>query len=278
MRDLVEGNFLHNASGLLPFRRKNVKSPVTKPCVGLVTPGQAAASQSQSLFFTQLPPEVRALIYAELLRGAASVVHIVKKIKKRVDYVKCKGKCSMEYNFKCQAGTEDGNNGGTLLLLRTCQKAHLEATPTLYTLSTFDFRSFDAFIILSLIALPQTWNSIRKLHLKWHFGYRLWCGHEDQRLKDDPVWMKVWEIMAKMTGLTDIQVDLDAYLEDGVLSAGIEAEVFKPLLGVRQAGRFDVRVTWPGRTGREGHEVREEPFRLMRITKEANRNIVKPTR
>lgn len=93
--------------------------------------------------------------------------------------------------------------------------------------------------------------------------------------------MKVWEIMAKMKGLTDIQVDLDAYLEDGVLSAGIEAEVFKPLLGVRQAGRFDVRVTWPGRTGREGHEVREvreEPFRLLRITKEANRNIVKPTR
>ena len=90
--------------------------------------------------------------------------------------------------------------------------------------------------------------------------------------------MKVWEIMARMRGLTDIQVDLDAYLEDGVLSAGIEAEVFKPLLAVRQAGRFDVRVTWPGRAGRDGDEVREEPFRLMRITNEADRNVVKPTR
>ena len=90
--------------------------------------------------------------------------------------------------------------------------------------------------------------------------------------------MKVWEIMARMRGLTDIQVDLDAYLEDGILSAGIEAEVFKPLLEVRQAGRFDVRVTWSGRTGRDGDEVREEPFRLMRITKEADRNVVKPTR
>ena len=125
MHDLVEANFLRNASRLLPFRRKNVKSTVPKQYVGLVTPGQAAASQSQSLFFTQLPPEVRALIYAELLRGAADVVHIVKKTKKRVDYVRCKGKCSMEYNFKCQAGTEARNNGGILPLLRTCQKAYV---------------------------------------------------------------------------------------------------------------------------------------------------------
>lgn len=142
MHDLVEGNFLRNASGLLPFRRKNVKSAVTKPCVGLVIPGQAAASQSQSLFFTQLPPEVRALIYAELLRGAARVVHIVNKLKKRVDYVKCKGKCSMEYNFKCQAGTEDGNNGGTLLLIRTCQKAYVPLPQTKFSTQLTFFQLF----------------------------------------------------------------------------------------------------------------------------------------
>ena len=82
-----------------------------------------------------------------------------------------------------------------------------------------------------------------------------------------------------MKGLRDIQVDLDAYLEDGVLSAEVEEEVFRPLLEVRQAGRFDVRVTWPV-VGRRDREVgRGEPFRLVRwTTTEADCNIVSPVR
>lgn len=48
--------------------------------------------------------------------------------------------------------------------------------------------------------------------------------------------------MARTRGLRDIQLDLDAYLEDWMLSAEVEEEVFRPLAGVRQVRSLDFRV------------------------------------
>ena len=86
------------------------------------------------------------------------------------------------------------------------------------------------------------------MHLQWHFGHTLWAFQEKPgRRIYDPGWVKVWNILSYMQNLREVYVDLDAYLEEeaDTLTALIEAEVFEPLMRVRAASRFVVKITWP---------------------------------
>lgn len=65
------------------------------------------------------------MIYHEVVKGEVDVVHIVKKGKKQLDYVRCKGRCAMVFNFQCMAGMKDVGSELLLFLLRTCQKAYI---------------------------------------------------------------------------------------------------------------------------------------------------------
>ena len=66
--------------------------------------------------------------------------------------------------------------------------------------------------------------------------------------------------MARMRGLCEVQVDLDAYLESETLSPQIEAEVFEPMLAVTKASHFVVHVSWPSDT----NHLFDIPFRIIR--------------
>ena len=67
-----------------------------------------------------------------------------------------------------------------------------------------------------------------------------------------------------MEGLTIIDVDLDAYLEYPSMTPIAEAEIFIPLLVVRRATDFVVKLTWPG----PGNTILPNaPFRLERQTR-----------
>ncbi len=149
----------------------------------------------------------------------------------------------------------------------------IEANPVLYTATTFDFRSFPAYLLASTLLPAHTFSSICSIHLKYHFGYRLWCGHPDnyyQRPREDPVWNQAWEIMKGMEELRSVVVDLDAYLEDGRVGRKLEREVLGGLGAVRfrggGEGGFVVRVTWEG-DGGEGaeEECGKGTFRLVRV-------------
>ena len=82
--------------------------------------------QWQTLFFTRLPPELRILVYHELARDAPSVVHILKKTKKKIEFVKCKGeRCQMVYNYQCQpnsSGSGATDRMSLLPFLLSCRK------------------------------------------------------------------------------------------------------------------------------------------------------------
>lgn len=141
--------------------------------------------------------------------------------------------------------------------------SYTEAIDTLYEDHLFDFRSFEAFTLLSLTLLPQRWNAIRKIHLKWHFGYELWCGQGSERRKHGSAWNKVWQTMSRMKGLRDIQVDLDAYLETETLSPMVEADVLAPLMAVTTAPNFVIKASWP--LGPEpSAPMTKTPYRLLR--------------
>ena len=78
---------LRNASKFLFLRRK----PPTPSTMSQGAPSTLPNPQWQSPFFTTLPPELRILIYHELARDVLSVVHILKKNEKKIEFVKCKG-------------------------------------------------------------------------------------------------------------------------------------------------------------------------------------------
>lgn len=54
-------------------------------------PKQKTYDQSQSALFSKLPGEVRAMIYREVLCGPVPIVHIVKKGRRKLGYVRCRG-------------------------------------------------------------------------------------------------------------------------------------------------------------------------------------------
>lgn len=95
---------------------------------------QQTADQSQSAFFANLPLEIRLIIYQEVLSGQEDVVHVIKKPKKLLGLIRCKGKCAMAFNYKCRAGellhdyysplsTSVGPDQGLWFLLQTCRRA-----------------------------------------------------------------------------------------------------------------------------------------------------------
>lgn len=131
----------------------------------------------------------------------------------------------------------------------------------MYSYITFDFRSFNEFILLSHTALPRTWNSIRRVHLKWHFGMRLWDGNCDPRQIHGPEWLKVWEIMATMAQLRAVHIALDAYVDNITLNPLTEVEVLTPLMKMTQVQDFVVTVSWPGDLGPS--LLGATPFRLL---------------
>ncbi|KAK0514043.1 hypothetical protein JMJ35_003765 [Cladonia borealis] len=240
------------------------------------TPSPPPNQQWQSLFFATLPPELRTLIYHELARDGPSVVHIMKKSTKQIDFVRCRaGKCEMEYNYKCcplpcaSSGTNRPNLPPFLL---SCRKGNIEANPVLYSATIFDFRSFQTYLLASTLLPPHTFSSISSIHLKYHFGYRLWWEDPDNYVKRpwrDPVWNQVWDIIKGMEELRNVIVDIDAYLEYGKLSWETERDLFERLgtVKLRSGGErgFVVRVNWDGDGGEGPDEgLGRGTFRLVR--------------
>lgn len=117
--------FLRNATKFLLLRRK----PTSPSNLIQGAPSPPPNPQWQTLFFTSLPPELRILIYHELARDAPFVVHILKKTKKKIEFVKCYGeRCEMIYNYQCQPNSR--GSGATdrmslLPFLLSCRKGYV---------------------------------------------------------------------------------------------------------------------------------------------------------
>ena len=117
--------FLRNATKFLLLRRKPPPPSTMTQRDSFAPPNP----QPQALFFTRLPLELRILIYHELARDAPSVAHVLKKTKKKIEFVKCKGeRCEMVYNYQCQPNS--GVSGATdrmslLPFLLSCRKGYV---------------------------------------------------------------------------------------------------------------------------------------------------------
>lgn len=73
------------------------------------------------------------MIYLEVLHSGTDVVHVTKKPRKPLEMIRCKDRCSMEYNYRCSAGEwvsivappvkpRGRSEDGLLPLLQSCRK------------------------------------------------------------------------------------------------------------------------------------------------------------
>ena len=134
----------------------------------------------------------------------------------------------------------------------------------LYGYYLFDFRSFDALNAYSDPLLPQRWDMIRKVRLKYHFGYHFWTVDPSSidPPKFDPSWHNIWENLSRSPGLHDLQVDLHANLKHYFMPPLTEAEVFKTLMTMKVASKFIVKVSWLGHP--DSSAALDAPFHLER--------------
>ena len=161
----------------------------------------------------------------------------------------------------------------TFGVIERANPRNIEANPVLYTATTFDFRSFQTYLLASTLLPPRTFSSIRSIHLKYHFGYSLWWDDPDNYYVKRPVrnqvWNQAWEVIKGMEELKNVIVDCDAYLGYGRVGRETERDLFERLGAVRLRGGgesgFVVRVTWDG-DGGEGSEegLGTGTFRMVR--------------
>ena len=109
-------------------RKRSLTLPLSE-----ATPYQSTLEQSKSAFMSKLPPEIRTMIYKMALDCGVDVVHVMKKQRRPLEFVRCKGVCEMDYNYRCS--TSDNSGGveaplskelvvykGLLPLLQICRK------------------------------------------------------------------------------------------------------------------------------------------------------------
>lgn len=154
--------------------------------------------QSQSMFMSRLPLEVRIMIYEEVLCRPVDVVHITTRKNGKLGYFRCKAEDGRCRGLECFHGpnddlystwrtrdkdlfstwspsdTPDMEDGGLLALLQSCRQVYTEVISILYTQNTFSFTELPVFLDFASAVLPESLNSVQSLQFEYTL-YRELC-------------------------------------------------------------------------------------------------------
>ncbi|KAI9845111.1 MAG: hypothetical protein M1838_001900 [Thelocarpon superellum] len=179
-------------------RRRGAAAPVTvkRRKRALTPPRWTAPSrkaqrtywQSECVLFAKLPPEVRRLIWLACLGGMTLRLNMWDR------RISCDGPPS-----------DDPHRIRPLSLLLTCRRVYAEAIDLLYASNQFELGNPDCLERLPRLLLPQRMHAIRRLRFTWHLSEPPFCG--GSRYKDT-VWTIIWQVLASMKGLRELQVEL----------------------------------------------------------------------
>ena len=228
-------------------------------------------SQSQSLFFSRLPPEIRQQIYLHTL--GEKTIHLVPK-HSRLDHVLCtesyypnlsshacwiirSTSASIGVAYILREKNWSGAGDGLLNLLQTCRKIYSEAVHVLYARNTFDVPTPESIILLADTVHQDRLNNIRSIHMSWDFC-RIWStGALPPQEKH--YWDKSWAILSTIENLRHLRV----LLQDGSspMTSSFEKEMFEPAWSVELAQKWDIITRW----GDTGADFGGAPFRVVRI-------------
>ncbi|KAF2811781.1 uncharacterized protein BDZ99DRAFT_497429 [Mytilinidion resinicola] len=229
-----------------------------------------------------LPLELREMIYKAVLGN--DVMHVIHK-ENKLGHLRCKansekacpkrwhgvGPCADSCwgvvdssNIWMPVEEPQGSDGDVLPLLQTCRQVYSEAFPLLYSTNTFSFIDLDCLRYLSATILPSRFNAIKSLRIEWYLTWPLYDVFAQRMLfntalyppHDEATWEDIWRIIAGMTGLQRLRVDLKYF--DGFRDNECEQKMLAPLRQVKGLKEFDVYLGWKGK------DVTGAPFKLTR--------------
>ncbi|MCJ1479384.1 hypothetical protein MMC13_008069 [Lambiella insularis] len=219
---------------------------------------QQTCDQRLSPLF-RLPPEIRSMIYRDVLGG--NDFHLAGTWK-RLGYVKCREENKKEfwhhecyqprlYKGYCNTPMKHATlpqkspDQQLLPLLKTCRRIYTEAVGVLYSQNTFLAQCPDDILHLSQTLLPQRLNSITSLALYWPSRTNCYIAFNKGDFHTLPhdilTWKKTWEIIGQMKGLRYLRVFVNA---SATQDAESEAKILEPLRTVVGPKVFEVDVSW----------------------------------
>lgn len=237
------------------------------------------ALQSESMFLSKLPAEIRLMIYNYVFGDG--VIHLV-QLKGRIRHVKhdpSSTPCCTVSAARWRMQDDGDQHSQTLLyphthrelpgslsnsslsLLRTCRAIYAEAADIPYSNLTFDVDDLHTLIAFTSSVSPHLVRSIRRLTVQWtpiwqpmtskaQSGFSLFSyTHSDE------LWTLFWEHVAtRLDGLQDLRLCLDLgrisrnSVDGGVvgghrLHLAADEPWVKPMLAVRGLRSFDLGIT-----------------------------------
>jgi hypothetical protein len=243
---------------------------------------QQTSSQSQSSLITQLPIEVRQLIWREVIGG--HVLHIA-RARRRLLAIACAENYSSELptryhgcwgrtSGRMQLGTTPGFYLGTwsghptkkanlLPLLKTCRTIYSETISMLYSDNVFDINHVDTLLYLRQSVLPGRLGQIRTLNLIWDFKWPLCICTAPY---DVATWRDACGVLAGCTGLQDLRM----FLSGGDLMPILNKKelwqpLLEPLIPIKAASSFVVYLPWPEDFCAEVAKDADYPFQLANL-------------
>lgn len=267
----------------LPTIRPRALTPPPSPRTALESPPTTFA-QLQSPLFSNLPLEIRRLIYHHALVSRST--HIV-RLGPRLGHIRCRlSRNARPWDHRCWGitvngsdlyhGPHDGfpteeeteeNKPGLLPLVMACRRIYTEAMPVLYGDNTFSMLHLESVMSLADTILPQRLNTIRSVELGWYFyiPYPLYtCKFQpmDYPPNDIATWERVWSILANMEGLVTLRIDLKArWMEP--LTVDEERQLLAPAMVVRTPRAWEMRLDW--KDAGVDWEAQGAPFRVARF-------------
>ncbi|KAF2438619.1 hypothetical protein P171DRAFT_437057 [Karstenula rhodostoma CBS 690.94] len=122
--------------------------------------GRKTKTQTQSPFFSKLPPEIRFMIYEMVLCETAQVHIIVKGCKREGDTTQMYGRTCVEPRRYCPPGSRCRVQSQLLL---TCRMVYREAIDILYSKNAFIFQSEYDFVLFGRQTVPRHLGKIKKV-------------------------------------------------------------------------------------------------------------------
>lgn len=139
----------------------------------------------------------------------------------------------------------------------------------LYSVNVFEFRNHYPFIYFPTTILPARLRQIRSLHFTFRIGPELdyITGTRSTGGSGGAVaWKKTWEIVAEMSGLRNLQVDLFKLLDTELLEGSQMDQLLLPFMTVKHMDRFIVGIGWTVPNDYYMTDSSKKPFQVVELS------------
>ena len=216
---------------------------------------QRIYSQSQSLFFSRLPIEIRELIYHEVIVGGTPNFRILrKKYHPRLGHIRYTQQPDKvifddtqwghtgAHRSRCKCCLKWMTYGGLLALLLTCRRLYSEAIRLLYQGTIFELKNPMTLLAWRQTILPQRLNMINALHLTWQVRA---VRAPTKRVKSEwAAWHQCCRVLSEMRDLRRLTVVIDHAYDTGLVTRAEVEGYLQPLYRIRHVQDFVVGLFW----------------------------------